>query len=260
MGRLGERIVAATAIASALAMAMSGRALANELKKDATWNDIRDDGRSLVFGRIKGRFDGAQYRGRKLRVRNKQDGKEHEIRVDQGLGFFEAVLPVGTYSFVAIEAIYFPRTRPLDPKRFPPVPQKYRLRPLPDAGLPTFPVVADRPLYLGTIQSDSGGEGLVYEGHALQIVDDFSDALSRLEHRHGALTESLAREGIEPTRYFFLKPLEEPGPLDLVEFDDPLDRARDYIAEGKSEQALSWLQTFMPTSDAERSEVGVFGW
>jgi len=235
-----------------LAVLASVGAGADGLDDDATWGELRRDGRSAVFGRIQGRFDGTEYRGRKIRVRNNQTGKEFQMPVEQGLGYFDAALPIGSYSVVSIEAVYFPPIKPMKPNRFPPVQQRYDVRHLPDAGLPTFPVIAERPVYLGTIRSGIGGRGLVYEGHAIEIVDEYSSALERFKARNGALFQGLDTLGIEPTRYFFLKPVAKPEPLEME--SDPLEQARDYIEGRKFRQALSWLDTFVPMNDAERTE------
>ena len=167
----------------------------------------------------------------------------------------KAALPSGTYSVVAIEAVYFPPIKPMKLDKFPPVRQRYALRPISGAGLPTFPVVIEKPVYLGTIRSGVAREGLVYEGHEIEILDEYSEALAHLGSRHAPLVASLTRSQIEPTRYFFLKPVPQESPLEIAAENDPLGQARDYIAEGKFEQALNWLLTFMPVSDDERSEV-----
>ena len=234
-------------------LAFAGASRADDLDTYDSWTELRGKGRSFVFGRIQGRFDGVEYRGRKIRVRDVETGKEHLIRVEKGLGFFEAVLPVGTYELIAIEAVYFPPTRPLNPRKFPPVQQSYRVKPLPNMGLPSFPVVGDRPVYLGTIRSGIGGNGLVYEGHALVIVDEYTHALDRLSKRHPGLLQSLERDGVEPTRYFFLKPTTDEPALDIAAVDAPLEQARNYLEDGRFDQALSWLDTFLPTTDEERT-------
>lgn len=228
---------------------------ADDLDSDVTWSELARHGHSFVFGRLQGRFDGVQYRSRKIRVRKVETGKEYDIPVGRGLGYFEAALPVGTYSFESIEAVYFPPARSMRLSRFRPVPQRYVLQPIPDVGIPTFPVISERPTYLGTIRSGTGGDRLVYEGHALEIVDEYREALARLEVSHRDLYDSLMEAGVEPTKHFFLKPVEESSPLELANVDDPLNQARDYMQDGKYEQALSWLQTFMPTTDTERAEM-----
>ena len=246
--------VGVLAIATAMT-AFPGAVDADDLDHDATWSELVEGGRSFVFGRIEGRFDGTDYRGRKVRVRNEETGKEHEIPIGQGRGYFEAALPVGSYTVVSIEATYFPPVKSMQLHRFRPVPQRYVLQPIPDVGLPTFPVVADRPLYLGTIRSGFEGDSLVYKGHALEIVDEFQEAIARLELSHTILYKSLAEAGVEPSSYFFLTPVTTPDPLELANVDDPLEQARDYMEDGKYQQALTWLQTFMPTTDAERFEM-----
>lgn len=228
---------------------------ADSLDGDATWAELAKEGRSFVFGRIEGRFDGNDYRGRRIRVQNTESLKEHEIDIGPGRGYFEAALPVGTYTFLAIEATYFPPVKSMRLNRFRPVPQRYVLQPIPDVGLPTFPVVPEHPLYLGTIRSGVDGDSLVYEGHALEIVDEFQEALARLEMSHRVLFDSLVKAEVEPASYFFLTPIDVPSPLELANVNDPLQQARDYMEDRKYEQALAWLQTFMPTTDAERAEV-----
>jgi len=239
-----------------VALAAHSRALgADDLDHDTTWSELTNDGRSFVFGRLQGRFDGPDYRRRKIRVRNEETGKEYAIDIGRGLGYFEAALPVGTYTFLSIEAVYFPPVKSMSLSRFRPVPQRYALQAIPSVGVPTFPVVADRPLYLGTIRSGVAGDSLVYGGHALEIVDEFPEALARFEGSHSILFDSLTEAGVEPSSYFFLVPVEEPAPLELANVDDPLNQARDYMEDRKYDQALSWLQTFMPTTDAERAEM-----
>ncbi len=220
-----------------------------------TWSELRQEGLSIVFGRIQGRFDGTDYRGRKIRVRHIETGDEHLIRADEALGFFEATLPVGSYEVVAIGAVYFPSIRPMNPRRFPPVKQRYRVKAPPNVGIPTFPVLPEAPIYLGTIRSGVRSEGLVYKGHALEIIDEFPDALERLANRHPRLMESVQKSGAEPKRYFFLEPKLEESPLEIAALHSPLNQARDYISDRRFDQALSWLATFLPTTDDERIEV-----
>jgi len=235
--------------------AHSGILWADDLDRDATWSELTKDELSFVFGRIQGRFDGTDYRSRKIRVRNDATDQEHTIDIESGLGYFEAALPVGTYTFLSIEAVYFPPVKSLKLDKFRPVPQRYVLQKIPNIGIPTFPVARDRPLYLGTIRSGVGGDSLVYGGHALEIVDEFQQALTRLEGSHAVLFDSLSEAGVEPSSYFFLTPVDEAAPLELANVDDPLNQARDYMEDAKYDQALSWLQTFMPTTDAEREEM-----
>jgi len=240
---------------TALWLALAAPSWADDLDGNETWSELRQEGLSIVFGRIRGRFDGTDYRGRKIRVRHTETGDEHLIRVDGALGFFEATLPVGRYEVVAIEAVYFPTIRPMNPRRFPPVKQRYRVKALPNAGIPTFLVRPEAPIYLGTIRSGVRSEGLVYKGHVLEIIDEFPDALERFANRHPRLMESVQKSGAEPTRYFFLEPKVEESPLEIAALHSPLNQARDYISDRKFDQALSWLATFLPTTDDERIEV-----
>lgn len=240
-----------TSFAVLLALAQ-GALGADGLDGRLTWERIRAEGKSLVFGRLEGRFDGAEYRGRRLRVREQATGREHELDVEPGLGYFEAILPTGRYDLLAIEATYFPRVRPLSPEKFPPMAQRYVIQPLPVVGQPSFPVASEMPLYLGTIVSLAGDAGLVYEGHQLRIRDELELALDHFRARYPALAESFRKSGVEPERYFFLEPTS--GPLSSGSDLDPLERARSYLSEGKFEQALRWLETLLPSSDRQRAE------
>jgi tetratricopeptide (TPR) repeat protein len=239
----------------ALALAASGAGpeiRADDLGAGATWEALRRDGRSFVFGRLTGSFDGREYLDRKILVRNRETGREHAIPVDPGLGHFAAALPTGIYQLIAIEATYVPAVRPMNLADFPPVPQSFALSR--GGAEPSFPVVTESPLYLGTIRSNPGIEGLVYEGHRLQIVDEFESAWTRLAASNPALADSLARSNVEPRSYFFVKPRVVDSPPALAADSDPLDRAREYIAERKYRKAVVWLETTMPASDAERLE------
>lgn len=232
-------------------------ARAEELASDAVWSVLQQQGKSIVFGRLEGRFDGSDYRGRKIRVRNRATNEEHLIPVDQGLGGFEAVLPLGTYALVSIEAMYVSRAKPLNLAAFPPVRQRYSIRADGGDGLPSFPV-GEAPVYLGTIRSGLGVDGLIYRGHELELVDEYDIAWKRLRDHHPQLAESLVRFEISPRRYFFVEPraanAESGGALELDSGEDPLGRARLYIREGKFRQAIDWLSSSLPTSDAERAE------
>lgn len=225
-----------------------------DISTDTTWEELRDRGLSLVFGRLEGRFDGPEYRGRKLRLLRRESGEEYVVAVEKGLGYFAAALPAGSYHFVAVEAVYFPRTRPMRPNRYPPVRQRYAIRPLENSGLPFFPVASDRPVYLGTIRSSAGTRGLVYEGHELRVFDEYDDALGHLERAHPELFRSLDAASARPERYFFVRPQAPEEPLATAPVE-PLQRAREYIRDGKFRQAGEWLETFMPASDADRSEL-----
>ncbi len=228
---------------------------ADELDGDDTWSELVKDGSSFIFGRLEGRFDGTDYRSRKIRIRHEETNREYLVSTGQGLGYFEVALPPGIYAFVAIEAVYFPPDKSLRLTRYRPVPQRYVLQAIPGVGIPTFQVEQNRPVYLGTIRSGIGGDRLVYEGHTLEITDDYQEALASLEVRHPALFASLAQAGVEPMKYFFLKPIEQPSLLELAAVQDPLEQAREYMNDGKYRQALSWLQTFMPTTDEQRAEM-----
>ena len=228
--------LASTLLLLAVVLPASPLTAADGIDAGTTWEELQAKGHSLVFGRLRGRFDGTEYRGRKIRVRNQETGDDYLIAVEKGLDFFEAALPSGTYSVVAVEAIYFPRIKPMKLDKFPPVRQRYALRPISGAGLPTFPVVVEKPVYLGTIRSGIAREGLVYEGHAIEILDEYSEALAHLGSRHAPLAASFTRGQIEPARYFFVKPVPQESLLEIAAETDPLGQARDYIADGKFER------------------------
>jgi tetratricopeptide (TPR) repeat protein len=238
-----------------LALVVSGAPRASRadgIDPDATWQALRKDGRSLVFGRLTGSFDGPEYRDREIRIRNKKTDQEHRIPVEPGLGDFAATLPTGSYLLVAIDATYISAVKPMNLERFPPVHQRYALSGY--GGLPSFPVVTESPLYLGTIRSNPRIEGMVYEGHRLEILDEFPQAWARLAAAYPALARSLTETNVEPQRYFFVKPEAMESPLAVAAVTDALAQARDYIAEGKYRQAIAWLQTTMPALDSERLE------
>ena len=238
-------------VTAALAL-LSGPLVADGLDPEMTWARIRGEGKSVVFGRLEGRFDGADYRGRRIRVRHEETGKEYELGVEPGLGYFEAVLPTGRYALLTIEATYFPQVRPLSPEKFPPVAQRYVIRPIPGQGQPSF-LVTDEPVYLGTIISVAGDAGLVYDGHQLRLVDEFDLALGRLRSRYARLDASLRESDVQPTRHFFLEPVA--GLLSAATDVDPVEQARDFLRDGKFAQALRWLDTTLPGSDRKRAEV-----
>jgi tetratricopeptide (TPR) repeat protein len=240
--------------AAAVCLLLAGAAAADDLEPGTTWDAVRQEESSIVFGRLEGRFDGTEYRGRKIRVRERDAGTEHAIDVDQGLGYFEAVLPTGTYEILSIEATYFPPIKPMNPRRYVPIPQRYALQAIESGRLPSFPAATEMPVYLGTIKSTIGVRGIVYEGHELQVVDEYEEAWERFRTRHPALAASLQERRVDPARYFFLRPVMSPSPLELDPGTDALGRARTYIAEGKYRQAIDWLGTTVAVSDAERME------
>jgi tetratricopeptide (TPR) repeat protein len=238
-----------------LALVVSGPSRdsrAGEIEPDTTWQSLRNQGRSLIFGRLTGSFDGPEYRDKEIRVRDKETGQEHRIPVEPGLGDFAATLPTGSYFIVTIDATYIPAVKPMDLERFPPVHQRYALSGY--EGLPSFPVVTESPLYLGTIRSNPRIEGMVYEGHRLEILDELPEAWARLAAAYPALTRSLTETNVEPRRYFFVKPQAMESALEVAAVTDGLALARDYIAQGKYRQAIAWLQTTLPASDSERLE------
>lgn len=223
----------------------------------ASWDELRNKGQSFVFGRLEGRFDGPQYRGQKIRVRETETNEEHLIKVEKGLGYFHAILPTGRYALVSLESMYFPRMKPMNPRRYPPVRQRYTIRPMPRIGLPSFPVVTESPLYLGTIRSSVRHDGMVYQGHSLEIYDDYDGAVSHMNTRLPTLMASLEQRSVTPERFFFISPSnrELPATELVTSIEDPVLQAREYIREGKHQQAINWLMTFMPANDEERQQM-----
>ena len=226
-------------------------------KKDL-WSDVIRNGKSVVFGRFVGKFESTAFRSRRVRLREVSTGKEELLEVDEGLGFIAEKIPPGLYDVVGVEAVYFPRTSgPRRPERYRPIRQRFSVKPKSgDASGAMIFVPPDRPVYIGTIRAGNPLDGIVYRGHQLRVVDDFDESYDRLSVFYPQLVGSLNREGIVPARHFMLKPTVKVDPLErVVGQDDPIRQARQYITEGKFKQAISWLETFMPASDSERSEV-----
>ncbi len=225
---------------------------------DVAWGDLVSDGKSLVIGRFVGKFDSTQFRSRRVLLREVNTGEEEELTIGDGLGTIVEGIPPGVYDLIAFEAVYFPRIPgPMRPARHRPIRQRFAVKPKAgDAKTAIILVPENRPVYIGTIRADNPFEGMVYQGHQLRVFDDFDEALARLTTMHPTLIGSLEREGIVPARHFMLKPSRRPGPLErVVGLDNPIQQARDYIGDGKYRQAITWLETFMPASDQERSAV-----
>ena len=225
---------------------------------DDSWNDIASDEKSLVFGRFVGKFGSRFYRSRKVRLREVTTGEVEVLEIGKALGHIAETIPPGIYDMLGFEAIYHPpTTRPSTPGQYRPIRQRYKVNPKAgDSMTSRILVPKDRPVYIGTIQADNSSDGIVYRGHQLRIIDDFQESYRRLSSSYPTLVGSLERQGIVPARHFMLKPTEVPGPLvRVVGLDDPIKQAREYIRDGKYRQALTWLNTFMPASDEERTEV-----
>ena len=241
-------------LVSALSSTSSG---ADTLDNDDSWADIASDEKSLVFGRFVGKFESRYFRSRKVRFREVTTGEVEVLEIGDALGHIAETIPPGNYDVVGFEAIYYPpRTRPIDPSRYRPIRQRFGVNPKAgDSMTSRILVPKDRPVYIGTIQADNSPDGIVYRGHQLRIIDDFQESYRRLSSSYPTLVGSLERQGIVPARHFMLKPTRVPGPLErVVGLDDPIKQAREYIGDGKYEQALNWLYTFMPASDGERTE------
>lgn len=223
---------------------------------DITWKDINSKKKSLVFGRFIGKFETTDFRDRRVRMQHSETGKQHELRVDDGLGLIAELVPPGMYEVVSVEAIYYPQIGgPFKPGQYRPIRQKFVINPRADeAPKAEIFVPADRPVYIGTIQASTEADGLVYRGHHLRVIDDFEQAYDRLGNFYPTLAADFVRQDIVPVRHFMLKPTRSAAPLELVVgMDDPVSQAREYITEGKYKQATNWLATFMPSSDEERN-------
>jgi len=224
---------------------------------DDSWADIASDRKSLVFGRFVGKFNSRYFRSRKVRLRELVTGKVEVLEIGDALGHIAETIPPGVYDMLGFEATYYPpTTRPLTPRRYRPIRQRFALNPKAGESMTSRILVPkDRPVYIGTIRTDNLPDGIVYRGHQLRIIDDFEESYQRLSSAYPTLIRSLERQGIVPARHFMLKPTWVPGPLErVIGLDDPIRQARDYIGDGKYRQAITWLDTFMPASDDERTQ------
>ncbi len=234
-----------------------GVAFADTPGKNDDWSDLSGDGKSLVFGRFLGKFESTEFRSRQIRLKEIATGKTHTLEVDEGLGFIAERIDPGLYEVLGFDAIYYPTSSgPLRPDKYRPIRQRFAVKPKEgDAVSAIILVPEDRPVYIGTIRADNALDGVVYRGHQVRVVDEYDESYERLTTFYPQLAASLEREGIVPARHFMLKPTRADVPLErVVGLEDPIKQARDYIADGKYRQAISWLETFMPTSDSERSE------
>jgi tetratricopeptide (TPR) repeat protein len=243
--------------ASVVALLVSAAATPAQstLDEDRPWSALTAEGVSLVFGRFEGQFDGPLFRSRRIRLQQEGSEKNYFIPVGDGLGYFETLLPPGVYAVTGLEANYVALTRPLNIRNYRPVRQKFGVLGESGAPPPSFFVRADRPVYLGTLQADTGSDGIVYQGHQLRVLDEYQAAYERLAQLYPRLTSSLKSAGAVPSRHFILKPTPAENPsVEPIDVDDPVRMARIYIAEGKFQAAVNWLTTFMPSSEAERLE------
>ena len=239
-----------------LAFLVSTLSAADTLDNDDSWADIASDEESLVFGRFVGKFDSRYFRSRKVRLREVTTGEVEVLEIGDALGHIAETIPPGNYDVIGFEALYYaPTTRPLSPHRSRRIRQRFAVNPKAgDSMTSRILVPKARPVYIGTIQADNPSDGIVYRGHQLRIIDDFQESYRRLSSSYPTLVGSLERQGIVPARHFMLKPTRAPDLLErVVGLDDLIKQAREYIGDGKYRQALSWLDTFMPASDDERS-------
>ena len=228
-------------------------ALADTPDSDTSWSEVVSDGDSIVFGRFTGKFGSSEFSSRRVGLREVTSGKVRFLGVDDGLGYIAEKIPPGTYTLESLEAVYRPPNRASRMSR--PLRQRYGVTPQTGEAIGLIVVSTDHPVYIGTIEVATEVEGVVYKGHKLRIRDDFDETFERLAAFYPALTRSLDSGSIDPIRQFVLRPSKAPDPLGrVVGLDDPVKQAREYVADGKYEQAINWLETFMPTSDSERNE------
>ena len=237
-----------------IAMATAWPALAQDLKRDRSWDDVASKKRSVVLGRFEGQFSGPQFKGRRIKLIEVGTEKSQYLDITDGLGYIEELIPPGRYRIAGIEATYFPRGTAMDPQKFRPVKQRFYVSPRGDEKFPTFEVPADRPVYIGTITAGVNQTGIVHKGHNWRVVDEYEQTLSRIEENYPKFAASLSRGGIEAARHFALKPTRPEPVLEFIGVEDPIEKSRAYIEEGKYESAINWLARFLPSSDAERLE------
>lgn len=223
----------------------------------SVWPAVQRDGKSLVIGRFVGKFESPDFRSRRIVLRHRDTGRQETLAVDDGLGLIAELVRPGVYDVEAIEAVYFPDIRPMNTRRFRPIRQRFTVAPRAhERGETLISVPADRPVYIGTIRAGAERQGMVYEGQKLRVLDDFDVAMERLAVAYPALATSLSERAVVPQRHFMLRPTEPEPPLEMiVGMEDPIRQARRYIEDGKFEQAINWLSTFMPVSDAQRNDV-----
>lgn len=225
--------------------------------RSSVWPEVQRDGKSLVIGRFVGKFESPDFRSRRIVLRHRDTGRNETLAVDDGLGLINELVPPGVYDVEAVEAVYFPNIRPLNVRRFRPIRQRFTVAPREyERGETLISVPADRPVYIGTIRAGAERQGMVYEGQKLRVLDDFDVAMERLAVSYPLLAASLAERAVVPQRHFMLRPTEPEPPLEMiVGMEDPIRQARRYIEDGKFDQAINWLSTFMPVSDAQRNDV-----
>lgn len=225
--------------------------------RDQVWAEVQRDGKSLIIGRFVGKFESPDFRSRRLVLTNRDTGKQERLSIDDGLGLIHELVEPGVYAVDGVEAVYFPNIRPMNPRRFRPIRQRFSVSPQAhETSEPLIAVPGDRPVYIGTIRAGAERQGMVYEGQKLRVLDDFESAMDRLSVTFPALAASLSESAVVPQRHFMLRPTRPEPPLEMiVGIEDPIRQARQYIEDGKFAQAINWLSTFMPVSDRHRNEV-----
>ncbi len=239
------------------ALLLPGLAAAELPSRDSVWSEVQRSGRSLVVGRFVGKFESPDFRSRRVVLRDRDSGRRETLSIDDGLGLIAELVPPGIYDVEGFEAVYFPNLRPRNFRDFRPIRQRFSVSPRAhERGETVISVPADRPVYIGTIRAGAERQGMVYEGQKIRVLDDFEVAMERLAVAYPALVVSLDERGVVPQRHFMLRPTERDPPLEMiVSMDDPIRQARRYIEDGKFDQAINWLSTFMPVSDHQRNEV-----
>lgn len=251
-----RRVLFASTLVVGFGAASVGAGAAELPSRRSVWGEVQREGKSLVIGRFVGKFESPDFRSRRVVLRHRDSGRQETLSIDDGLGLIAELVPPGVYEVEAIEAVYFPNIRPMNVRRFRPIRQRFTVAPRPhERGETLIAVPADRPVYIGTIRAGAERDGMVYQGQKLRVLDDFEVAMERLSIAYPALAVSLSEQAVIPQRHFMLKPTLPEPPLEMiVGMEDPIRQARRYIEDGKFEQAINWLSTFMPVSDRHRNE------
>ena len=181
-GPWSGKLVGVLVLAMFAASLTPGLSGADTPDNDDSWADIASDDKSLVFGRFVGKFNSRYFRSRKVRLREVVTGKVEVLEIGDALGHIAETIPPGVYDMLSFEATYYPpTTRPINPRRYRPIRQRFALNPKAgDTMTSRILVPKDRPVYIGTIRADNSPDGIVYRGHQLRIIDDFEESYQRL--------------------------------------------------------------------------------
>ena len=69
------------------------RTSAQDIKRDHSWDEIRSENRSVVFGRFVGQFNGSDFKDIRLKVLDIENDRTQTLDVVEGLGIIEELLP-----------------------------------------------------------------------------------------------------------------------------------------------------------------------